>query len=828
MSLRFRFWLVAVAALVVNVLGLSALAGWNATAATSPVPSATANGVSPAALAGLTLPTATPAGLPAGTRQDCPRPASPLQEQCQLFTRGVKAARAASRTATGAGVESPKVLGLGWSATALQSAYAITAASATGGIDQGTGDPETVAIVDAYNSVAQVKASLPTYRQNEGLPACDTATGAGCVTIFNEFGKASPLPAVHVTGWEDETVLDVEMVSAICPNCHIDLFEANSANLPDLGTAENSAAKVAKFISNSWSGGDFPGESDFDQQFFNHPGVAITVASGDNGYGAGYPASSQLVTSVGGTYLTSAKGTPRGWHEVVWSGQGTGPGSGTAAGCSSGEPEPAWQPDASGGQSAKQCANRTENDVAAAASGPNGISMYGDTSECPRWCQAFGTSVAAPIIAAIYALAGTPTPNTYPSSYLYQNPADLFHVTSGSDGVCEPARLFLCNAAHSLSDGYNGPTGLGTPDGIADFVNRSAQNIVSVINPGTYDVRAGVRYTLPAVKAYDSAPGQTLTYSASGLPSGLKVNAATGVISGVLPAAPASALVHLTVKDGTGAKSTVSFRIISVKSLTGSFRGVTGPVRLDLAGKCLDDAGNSKAAGAKAVIWSCDGSAAQNWEFVPSAFPGGPGSIRIHGKCLAFNASGKIVLAACGTAISQQWEITGADGGLLNPATGGCLDDPSGSTSNGKQLDLATCDDVESQAWTLPASPVTSGVTGKCVALDHGATSTGAAIVSSACDGSAAQKITLALNSSLRVGGKCLDVSKAGTTNGDTVVLEPCSSVPSQVWEVSSFGMLENANAEKCLADPSNSAVNGRQLVIEDCYGMPGEVWAVS
>jgi hypothetical protein len=379
------------------------------------------------------------------------------------------------------------------------------------------------------------------------------------------------------------------MVSAICPNCHIDLFEANTANLPDLGTAENAAAAAAKFVSNSWAStvGAYPGESVFDTKYFNHPGVAITVASGDYGFGATYPGSSPLVTSVGGTYLNqTSSGT---WTQTVWSGQGTGSGTGTAAGCSSGEPEPAWGLNASGSLASSQCANRTQNDMAAVADAPDGVQVVSSDPMCDGFCQAYGTSVATPIIAAMYALAGNPTPNTYLSSYLYQDPSGLTHITSGSDGTCD--RPFLCNAAKSLSDGYNGPTGLGVPNGnLKPFKNSASGNVVSVINPGTYDLQAGLRYSLPAIKAYDdSTSAQTLTYSASGLPAGLSINSANGAISGTLSsAAPVTATVHVTVKDGTGASSTVSFRIVVVKSLAGYYYAAFGEVNLDLGGKCLE------------------------------------------------------------------------------------------------------------------------------------------------------------------------------------------------------------------------------------------------
>src|SRR5262249_19296524 len=154
-------------------------------------------------------------------------------------------------------------------------------------------------------------------------------------------------------------------------------------------------------------------------KYFNHPGVAVNFASGDFAYGPEYPASSGLVTSVGGTFL-NGDSSARGYSEVAWSGQSTGAGTGTASGCATGEGKPSWQTD--GG-----CANRTQNDVSAVADAPDGVDFFSSSGSCTGTsgsgadCPAFGTSVAAPIITAVWALAGAPHTGTYPAQYLYQS-----------------------------------------------------------------------------------------------------------------------------------------------------------------------------------------------------------------------------------------------------------------------------------------------------------------------------------------------------------------------------------------------------------------------
>jgi N-acetylneuraminic acid mutarotase len=331
----------------------------------------------------------------------------------------------------------PDTTPVGYGPSDLQSAYNLPSS--------GAGNGQTVAVVDAYDDPT-AEADLQVYRQQYGLPVCDTANG--CFQKLNQDGQASPLPpAAGDNGWDVEESLDVDMVSAVCPNCHIDLIEANSNSDSDLYTAEDAAvATGAKFVSNSWAGSEYSGETT-DDSYFNHPGVAITAASADFGYGTYYPSASQYVTSVGGTTLNQDSSTPRGWTESAW--------SGTGSGCSTYEPKPTWQTDTG-------CSNRTETDVSADADPNTGVALY-DSYSAGGWTEVGGTSVATPIIASTYALGGTPASGTYPSSYPYSHTSDLNDVTTGSNGDCTPA--YLCTAG----PGYDGPTGLGTPDGVQAF-----------------------------------------------------------------------------------------------------------------------------------------------------------------------------------------------------------------------------------------------------------------------------------------------------------------------------------------------------------------------
>ncbi|GGP58279.1 putative Ig domain-containing protein [Streptomyces melanogenes] len=414
----------------------------------------------------------------------------------------------------------------GYGPSDLQSAYALPSG----------GSGATVAIIDAYDD-PNAESDLATYRSQYGLPACTTANG--CFKKVDQNGGTSyPTPD---SGWAGEISLDVDMVSAVCPSCHILLVEANQPTMEDLGAAVNRAVTMgAKYVSNSYGGGEDSTDPTSDSAYFNHPGVAITVSSGDSGYGVEYPAASQYVTSVGGTSLSRASNA-RGWSESVW-GTSSG-GQGAGSGCSAYDPKPSWQKDTG-------CAKRTVADVSAVADPATGLAVY-DSYQASGWNVYGGTSASAPIIAGVYALAGTPAAGSYPASYPYAHTASLYDVTSGANGSCG---TYLCKAG----TGYDGPTGLGTPNGTAAFTGGTSQgNTVTVTNPGDQSTQVNTAVSLQ-IKATDSDAGQSLTYSATGLPAGLSINSSTGLISGT-PTAVGTSSVTVTAKDTTAATGSTSF-----------------------------------------------------------------------------------------------------------------------------------------------------------------------------------------------------------------------------------------------------------------------------
>jgi subtilase family serine protease len=318
----------------------------------------------------------------------------------------------------------------------LQSAYALPSATAGAG--------KTVAIVDAYDDPS-AEADLAVYRSYYGLSTCTTANG--CFRKVNQSGGTT-YPARN-GGWAEEISLDLDMASAICPNCNILLVEATSATFANLGAAVNRAATLgATSISNSYGGSDAR-DSTYGT-YYNHPGIAVTVSSGDAGYGVEYPASSHYVTAVGGTTLTRATGTTRGWTETAWSGAGSG--------CS------AYNTALTGASSfGTGCSRRAVADVSAVADPNTGVSVYDSFAYqgYVGWLTFGGTSVSSPIIASVYALAGNTA--SIDNNYPYTHSTSLFDVTSGSNGSCSTSQLCTARA------GWDGPTGLGTPNGVGAF-----------------------------------------------------------------------------------------------------------------------------------------------------------------------------------------------------------------------------------------------------------------------------------------------------------------------------------------------------------------------
>jgi hypothetical protein len=404
----------------------------------------------------------------------------------------------------------------------LHSAYSLPATGAEG---------QTIAIVDAYND-PNAEADLQAYDEEFSLPPC---TPGGCFKQVNQSGEASSLPFPRTTaeleaagegtasereraelaaGWDLEISLDIETARAVCQSCKILLVEASSASSGNLEAAERAAESLgANEISNSWGGPELGISPSLDQgSAFNHPGTVITVSAGDDGYlgwdaespyergYASYPASSPHVIAVGGTRLTlQAGGTYA--AETVWNGNGAGGG-----GCSEALAAPSWQRAVPDWASVGCGSERAVADVSAVADPYTGLAVHDTSPICEHvweeakvkhvehWCTIGGTSLSSPLIAAVYGLAGGAGAAPYPAHSLYEHaaaePSALHDVSTGSNGECGlpyslETGLSGCAAVEEgascnllaicvAGSGYDGPTGVGTPNGLAAFQPASS------------------------------------------------------------------------------------------------------------------------------------------------------------------------------------------------------------------------------------------------------------------------------------------------------------------------------------------------------------------
>lgn len=373
----------------------------------------------------------------------------------------------------------------GYDPADLRSAYKIPTSGGAG---------QTIALIDAFG-YPDAEADLAEYRSRYGLPPCTEENG--CFEKVNEDGEKGNYPAEE-PGWDDEAALDEDMASAACPECHILLVEGSTELPADLGAAVDTAVRLgATEVSNSYG---YPerirglcgskGCSQFDEDY-EHPGVEIFAAAGDAGYEDAYfgirpetdfPAASPDVVAVGGTALEEDAGSGRGWQEQVWNEPELL--AATGSGCSKFESKPTWQTDTG-------CTERTDNDVAAVAAVETGVSVRVDG----QWEVFGGTSVASPLVAGIDAHASAAV-RALGAEAFYADPSSLFDVTEGFNwdpvagaSECAPNE-YLCNA----EPGYDGPTGMGTPDGVPADV--SVPPAVTAISPNRGPASGGTTVTI--------------------------------------------------------------------------------------------------------------------------------------------------------------------------------------------------------------------------------------------------------------------------------------------------------------------------------------------
>ena len=342
---------------------------------------------------------------------------------------------------------------VGYTPTQIRHAYRIS--------DKG-GSGQTIAII-ATGHDPNAEADLKEYRSHFGLPPCTAANG--CFQQLDENGTTSHFPSVSVDS-ALETAIDLDMASVACQECNLLLVEGNMTTAVDTAAAALGATEIS--ISQADPDAMVSLKAN---KHFNHPGIPITAASGDYEYrnvGKGanapsYPATAPGVIAVGGTELTPAPGTPRGWVDNVW--------ASTGSGCSVRMPRPDWQNFIS-------CGTKMTSDVSIVAANIPVYDTYG-YKPAEYWHTVEGTSIGAPLIAGIYAHASKMV-RDQPGKALYKDLAEGFgsiydvgpsktaNNTNYKGHSCSPS--YLCNAVAGKDgkslEGYDGPTGVGVPQGV--------------------------------------------------------------------------------------------------------------------------------------------------------------------------------------------------------------------------------------------------------------------------------------------------------------------------------------------------------------------------
>jgi PKD repeat protein len=489
----------------------------------------------------------------------------------------------------------------------LASAYAYDPTSG------GTG--QTVALIEAYDD-PKIEEDLASFDTNYGLPACTTANG--CFEKVGQSGSATSLPEADSEGWSVEESLDVEVAHSACPQCKILVVEAESAYDSDLSEAVNEAVSLgATEVSNSY-GGPEVGIGANEQAAYNHPGVMIAAATGDDGYddydmvdeifeyqGKFYfglspempnsPASLPTVVAVGGTTLELNENGTRA-SETVWNNNGRGDQIGieygaqgaTGGGCSTRFIAQLWQERAPGFGATGCGSKRLAADVAAVANPDTGFDIY-DSYECGSYCREHGlgegwltiggTSLSAPLISSLYGLAGGSHGIRYPSLTLYGHLGDsssLYDVTEGANGFCDGESVAECGdpngffghvdcegtTACNAAPGFDGPSGVGTPNGLSAFEPLLPDAVITAPSAP----KVGIAATFSAASSSDPYPGDSLSSYSWSWGDG------TPASSGVSPthtfAAPGSYTVTLTVTDGYGLTATTTQSIeVTVRTL---------------------------------------------------------------------------------------------------------------------------------------------------------------------------------------------------------------------------------------------------------------------
>lgn len=477
-------------------------------------------------------------------------------------------------------------------------------ATAYGFSSTATGTGQTVAIVDAYNDPT-IEADLQTFDTQYTLALCTSANG--CFKKVGQTGSTTVLPPNDTTGWSNEIALDVETVHSVCQKCKILLVEATDNSGTNLAAAVNEAHTLAATeISNSY-GGPETGWTSTQAAAFNHPGTVIAASTGDNGYYSfdnfastnmpEAPASFSTVVAVGGTSLYLNQNATRS-YETVW--DSTGPADkyqnfygikgATGGGCSTVTTAPGWQSALSVWASTVCGTKRLPADVSALADPFTGFDIY-NSNTCggacfTGWGTFGGTSLASPLVTAMFGLAGGAAGINYPALTLYGHlgTSALYDVTIGGNGWCGGEGAAQCGDPNTMGFGvldcdypatgttpsvgtracdaalgYDGPTGVGTPKGLAAL--QRINPIARITSPAS--ITHGVAANFSGATSSDPFPGGHIVTYKWTWGDGTTTTTASAATTHTYASA-GSDTVTLTVTDNYGVVSAPASKVVTV------------------------------------------------------------------------------------------------------------------------------------------------------------------------------------------------------------------------------------------------------------------------
>ena len=343
---------------------------------------------------------------------------------------------------------------------------------------------------------------------------------------------------------------------------------------------------------------------------------------------------------------------------------------------------------------------------------------------------------------------------------------------------------------------------------------------VTITGPGPQEGLAGSAVSVP-VPATDANSGQTLTYTASGLPAGTSISG-SGTITGT-PTTAGTSTVTVTAQDATGAQAAATF----TWTVEPSSDGIATTPLVGYDGLCLDITADNNTPGTAVDVYTCNGTNGQQWTVEPN------GTVVADGKCLDVvgggTANGTLVdLYTCNGTGAQVWQPQ-PDGALLNPQSNACLDDSGYSTTPGTQVQIWSCTGNANQSWVPPsdASGAVTGYDGLCLDVRGANSANGTPVQVYTCNGTNAQDWTTEPNGTLQALGKCLEVTGGGTAKGTLVDLDACNGSGAQAWQPQPGGALVNPQSGACLDDTNWSTTPGTQAQIWSCSGNANQAWTL-